>query len=425
MILRLRQTEFQAIPGLLLALLVGASPTGSYGQQWETISELPEPRAGAATVHLDGHVYVIGGRSHRERATSTVYRYNPTTNEWSGADNVSHLDEPRTNAAAVVLGRKIFVIGGRNESGEVLQSVEVYDPDLNEWRDFPDTKRQREGAAAIILGDRLLLIGGSDQGERALETVELFDVANDRWEEINEWRLDRPRVSSAAAVLNGSVYIFGGFNTFGPVGQVQQYNSFSGSVASTDMPLARGALAATVVGRSIYVIGGRSKDRVLDVTQIFTPDSQTWADAAALNTPRFSFSAATVGRTIYVFGGLGGQNVPLASVEKLGPITTATDPAELPPDVALKSPFPNPFERDTQFEYSVSLSEAGRVSMEVVDVTGRVVRTFRNAPSTPGVHRVTWSGETDTGASAASGLYFLRMTQGPYQIVRKVVRVAG
>ncbi len=72
------------------------------------------------------------------------------------------------NATAAVLGRKIFVIGGRSAQGEVLQTVEVFDPSRNEWRDFPDTKRQREGATAIILGSRLYLIGGSDQGERAL-----------------------------------------------------------------------------------------------------------------------------------------------------------------------------------------------------------------------------------------------------------------
>jgi hypothetical protein len=303
--------------------------------------------------------------------------------------------------------------------------VEVYDLELEEWLDYPDTKRQREGATAIVVRNNLLLIGGSDQGERALETVERFNFEDDRWEEISEWKLDRPRVSSAAAVWNDAVFIFGGFNTFGPVGQVQEYNSTSGSVSSTDMPLARGALGASAVGDAIYVIGGRSQDRVLDLTQVFYPRDARWDTAASLNAARYGFGTATVGRSIYILGGIGDQNVPLDSVEKLGPIGTATEDVGLPPDLTLETPFPNPFGQKTQFEYSVSLSQSRHVTIRVFDVMGRVVRTLVNEAQSPGPHQVVWAGDTDAGARVADGLYIIRMSQGPFSIIRKAVRVGG
>jgi N-acetylneuraminic acid mutarotase len=400
-----------------------ALPDTVAAQEWEIVSEMPQARAGAAVVELDGQVWVIGGRGQRERASTTVFRYDPLSNDWSGVDDLPHLKEARVNATAAVLGRKIFVIGGRTIHGEVLQTVEVFDPSRNEWVDFPDTKRQREGATAIILGSRLYLIGGSDQGERALETVEVFDVANDRWDEISEWKLDRPRVSSAAAVLDASVYIFGGFNTFGPVGQVQQYNSTSGSVQFSEMRVARGALAAVTMHRSIYVIGGRSKDRVLGTTEIFRPSDAGWTEAPSLNRPRHSFSAVRIDQSIYAFGGIGQDGVPLASVEKLGPISTATDPIALPSDLTLEPGFPNPFAQNTRIRYSVS-SQTGRVRIDVLDVTGRNVRSLINDAQAPGMYEISWSGDNDAGAQVADGFYLIRMRQGPFTIIRKAVRVA-
>ena len=401
-----------------------------YGQaqdpSWQTVTKIPEPRAGAAAVELDGEIYVIGGRSQTSRATNSVFLYDPESNTWSDGDDApAALKNERTNAAAAVLDGKIYVIGGRGQGGEVLQSVEVYAPELDEWLDFPDTKRQREGAAAIVLSGNLFVIGGSDQGERALDTVERFDVENDRWDEISEWRLDRPRVSSAAAALNETVYIFGGFNTFGPVGQVQEYDALSGSVASTDMPLARGALAATTVNREIFVMGGRSQDRILDVTQIFRPDDLSWNRGPNLNDARYGFAAVTVDTSVFVFGGLGGQNVPLSSVEKYTPTIVSNEEVELPPDLTLQAPFPNPFAQKTRFEYSVSLSASRHVKIQILDVMGRLVRTVVDGAQAPGINQAVWDGYTDTGARAADGLYIIRMRQGPYSIIRKAVHIGG
>ena len=424
--LRLQVVKRAAVMGALVLAAAVSWTHPAAAQNWEKVSELPEPRAGAAAVEMDGDVYIIGGRSHSSRATSKVFRYDPESNSWeSGDDAPPDLKQPRVNAAAAVLDGKIFVIGGRGPGGDVLQSVEVYDPELRERLDYPDTKRQREGATAIILRENLFVIGGSDQGERALDTVERFDVENDRWEEISEWRLDRPRVSSAAAVLNGTVYIFGGFNTFGPVGQVQEYDAQSGSVSETDMPLARGALGAAPVQREIYVIGGRSRDRVLDVTQVFRPDNSTWREEARLNVPRYSFSAVTVDSTIFVFGGLGGQSVPLSSVERLSPLITSNEDPGLPPDLALEPPFPNPFSRETRFQYSVSLTESQHVTVQIIDITGRILRTLVDGPQAPGIHQALWNGDTDAGSSVADGLYLIRMRQGPFRIIRKAVRIGG
>jgi N-acetylneuraminic acid mutarotase len=423
---RLRIVIRTTVVGALVAL--SAIPRYAEAQVpgWQIVTEIPEPRAGAAVVEMDGAIYVIGGRGRASRATNTVFVYDPESNTWADGDDVPPaLERARVNAAAAVLDGKIYVIGGRGPGGDVLQSVEVYDPESDTWLDFPDTKRQREGAAAIVLRGNLFVIGGSDQGERALDTVERFDVENDRWDEISEWRLDRPRVSAAAAVLDETVYIFGGFNTFGPVGQVHQYNALSGSVASIDMPLARGALGAAAVNSEIYVMGGRSQDRVLDMTQVLRPAELSWSRGPELNVARYGFAAVTVDTSVFVLGGLGGQNVPLASVEMYTPTIVSNEEMALPPDLVLEPPFPNPFGQNTRFEYSVSLSTSRHVTIQIMDVMGRLVKTVVDGPQAPGLKQAVWDGYTDSGLRAADGLYFIRMRQGPYNIIRKAVHMGG
>jgi hypothetical protein len=173
------------------------------------------------------------------------------------------------------------------------------------------------------------------------------------------------------------------------------------------------------------VIGGRTQDQILDITQIFYPDDSRWEDAAPLNTARYSFAAATVGDTVLVFGGLGDQGVPLSSVERLKALGTAAEGPVPPPDLTLGPPFPHPFSQETRFDYSVSLSASSHVTIQILDVTGRTVKTLIDGPQIPGLSQAVWRGDTDAGTRVANGLYIIRMRQGPFSIVRKAVRVGG
>jgi len=50
------------------------------------------------------------------------------------------------------------------------------------------------------------------------------------------------------------------------------------------------------------------------------------------------------------------------------------------------------------------------VTLEIVDVAGRVVRTlFTDVPIGPGERSVSWHGRTDDGHVLASGVYVVRL----------------
>jgi YVTN family beta-propeller protein len=89
---------------------------------------------------------------------------------------------------------------------------------------------------------------------------------------------------------------------------------------------------------------------------------------------------------------------------------------------ALRAIGPNPFRGSTTVEFS--LGRAGAVDLAVFDVMGRAVRTVARAQRfEAGPRRLTWDGRRDDGASAAAGVYFVRLRTEGGAWSRPVVRV--
>jgi hypothetical protein len=80
--------------------------------------------------------------------------------------------------------------------------------------------------------------------------------------------------------------------------------------------------------------------------------------------------------------------------------------SEIPQANALNSPYPNPFNPMTNVRFE--LATAGRVRVRIFDASGRKVRDLVQGEWPAGRHLVRWDGKTDQGATAASGVYFLR-----------------
>jgi len=81
--------------------------------------------------------------------------------------------------------------------------------------------------------------------------------------------------------------------------------------------------------------------------------------------------------------------------------------------------YPNPF--NPQTTVSLSLREAGPVTLEVFGVDGRRVRTLLSATREAGAFTATWDGRDDTGRTVASGAWFVRMRAGDAVDTRKIM----
>jgi hypothetical protein len=82
---------------------------------------------------------------------------------------------------------------------------------------------------------------------------------------------------------------------------------------------------------------------------------------------------------------------------------------------------PNPFNPAVTLRYA--LPAPGHVTMKVYDARGRLVRTLLDQAVEAAAGAVTWRGDDDRGARAASGAYFVETRAGGQVDVRKVTMV--
>ncbi len=89
--------------------------------------------------------------------------------------------------------------------------------------------------------------------------------------------------------------------------------------------------------------------------------------------------------------------------------------------VSLSDARPNPMRGETSLAFE--LPRATRVSLDVVDLQGRRVRTLVDGERTAGAHRATWDGRDERGAAAPAGVYFVRLVAAGETLSRKLARL--
>lgn len=103
--------------------------------------------------------------------------------------------------------------------------------------------------------------------------------------------------------------------------------------------------------------------------------------------------------------------------ETYGPVGVLVEAA--PAVFAIEPVFPNPFNPSCTIRYDVAA--AGRASLRVFDVSGKVVRTLVDAWREPGTYATTWNGCDDDGHALPSGVYVCVVKFGTLTASQKTV----
>jgi len=91
----------------------------------------------------------------------------------------------------------------------------------------------------------------------------------------------------------------------------------------------------------------------------------------------------------------------------------------LPYRFELSQNYPNPFNPVTTIEYSVP--KRSHVTIEVYNVLGQKVRTLVDREESAGSYTITWDGRTNSGQSAATGVYLYRFEAGDHVETKKML----
>ena len=91
----------------------------------------------------------------------------------------------------------------------------------------------------------------------------------------------------------------------------------------------------------------------------------------------------------------------------------------VPVEFGLSQNYPNPFNPSTAIEFNIATE--GFVSLNVYDVTGRVVATLVEGNLSTGYHSVVWNGMDSNGTSVSAGIYVYSLQTETTSITRKMV----
>ena len=176
---------------------------------WTVGAPLPAPRAGAAAVFFAGSAYVIGGLDAAGKPTDTVFvgTPDPATGKittWTESD-VLKLPAPRAEAAAVITGDGIFLVGGRDAAGPVdsvwKAALVSTTGKLKGWAPTGSLPAPRSGATAVVQGTHLFVYGGEDAAGPTTAVVRgEIGTEGDALGQVTGW--STPPNEAAAAQIN-------------------------------------------------------------------------------------------------------------------------------------------------------------------------------------------------------------------------------
>ena len=191
------------------------------------------------------------------------------------------LPEARTEVAGTAWRDGIVVLGGLTADGDASAKVHVYEPDSDAWIDAPSLPTPLHHTAAVVGPDeRLWVVGG-------------YSMRDGEW------------------VPSSSVWSLGASD--------RRWRP------EPDLDVARGALAATVAGRTIVAVGGATDGRgrpesVSRIVEFLRPGADQWERGPDLNDPREHLAATATGDRVLAIGGrVGSLDSNLRSVESWSP----------------------------------------------------------------------------------------------------------
>src|SRR5437773_3129791 len=235
---------------------------------WTVAGAMVSPRQGAtATLLADGRVLIAGGYDGSSFSASAEL-YDPQTNTWAATGSMT---TPRLNHAAALLpDGRVLVTGGQSSGGLglYLDTAEAYAPVTGQWTAVASMSSPRAFHAMVTLPNGKAAVTGGSVGQSSandlplLNSVELFDPTIDQWQVGPPMQITRAS-HSAAFLTNGLMLVAGG-STGPDVGHQQPalpaevYDSASNlwtaadalSVGSADQTL------SPVAGGGALLVGG-------------------------------------------------------------------------------------------------------------------------------------------------------------------------
>lgn len=248
-------------------------------------------------VQIGDRLYAVAG--------GQVWIYDPVQDKWEFRR--AKLQTYRVHHALAAFNGKLYAFGGLKEgpAGERYQSaVEEYDPAKGVWEKRESMPGPRRDAAAVVVGNLIYLVGGFDSTRQPLPIL-VYDPVHDTWQ--TKKTTSKAGNCWGAHLVGKRFYIFGTQEDVPDSGVLEVYAPAKDKITfKKPVPNPRTAYATAAVSGKIYVIGGHMAkfDEHANNVDVFDVAKNKWTTLAESPTPRSWAGAAVFQNKLYLMGGV-------------------------------------------------------------------------------------------------------------------------
>jgi N-acetylneuraminic acid mutarotase len=214
----------------------------------------------------------------------------------------SRIDRRRLLGAAALAGTAVFARDVQLTDARQTASP-VASPAPSPWTTGVPIPEARSEMAAAVIDGRIYVPGGFYDGNR----VDVFDPAAQVWHQISSLPIEVHHPGVAA--LNGELYVVGGYLNSGhsAVRMLWKYDAAADIWRSrAPMPQPKGALGLVAAEGALYAVGGAFRELggpASDDLLRYDPAANRWEALAPMPTKREHLAVAAVNGRIHALGG--------------------------------------------------------------------------------------------------------------------------
>lgn len=329
-----------AAAGLVVGLLCGLALGGIIGGGWYWSTQRPVTATPARRPQLRPVPPVArlapvpAGQTSLTPpdAVDAWKHYSPPTTPLATPPSISSpygaLPTRRMSLVAGRIGDKIVTVGGFCRTPNYFLEVnEILDLTSRAWRNGARHPLGLESAAGAVVDGKLYVAGGFDGWHRRAEMF-AYDPIADAWEARAPMPCPR-QGAMATAFTDDKIYFIGWEAQFQDQYMVQVYDPANDAWEARTAPCEAGYYAAVAaMDDRIFVFGGtaRQAGRRKNEVMVYYPAADRWEQATAMPVARHACAAAIWEDKIYVFGGQdnpapGGSYSAMSRVDIYDPAT--------------------------------------------------------------------------------------------------------
>ena len=237
------------------------------------------------SIVLGGKVYIGGGNTGDVATDSLVFEYDPNEDKWTVLPAA-----PMTVFGLGKMEGEIVIVGGRDQ-GKVLSAVYVFDRFTQRWKEsLPPLNTARSHSFCMSYQSSLLTVGGLSDSGNVLCSIEVIQPDTFQWFVTGYLSRTSTLSFTSPATIHGQCYFLGGYKSTtansstraahcASLGELLSSNGISPSVFTRLPDTPHLQTTAASLGGCLLAIGGTGSPYtmpVYDSIHAYNPSTKSW-----------------------------------------------------------------------------------------------------------------------------------------------------